>query len=287
MAEQQRTVIHLTARRYTEEWGKRNDVLRQALLYPKGLTYQAFLTVLPPEQQAIGRRLLREGYLIEDETDGIRLSPILKLELPPPTWDEPTKVFYLHLGNLLYQAVWDYRKAEYWVRKAKNDPEQLFMLVHTNSRDKSLSLFEQRLSNEALHLFQSDESLYVLPKEHRELLINGIIGIEQRKNREALRSQLSLFLPTLENVLQQLVIPEDYLLVTYDLLWDALKYSESERELSAGMRWILLRVSREERFDKVLRNSSLGRLYHPQAEDQNVGALIDLSLRKEVPHEKE
>lgn len=170
----------MTMKQFTEEYGARNDILRQAVFYPpEGLSYGEFLKVLLPPQQAVGRRLLQQGYLIRNEAMRIILSPIVKKELHlQPVWDENTHAFLTRLVLCLAEAIITSRKADKWAEQAHSDPEQLRMLVFQHSRE-NLPPFQMQLAREALSLYSKGQTLTVVPGSKREFLVSATIAIEK------------------------------------------------------------------------------------------------------------
>ena len=273
-------------RRMTEENGARLAVLRQAAFFPEeGLSYEAFLKVLIPSQQAVGRQLLQEGYLTYTNTGGIALSPLVEKNCPhKPTWDESTRVFLKRLIASLMESVSNYLDAQEWAEQAKAEPERLRMLVFRHSRETDLSPLQLRLAKEALLLFSTDEIPVVLPKAKRAFLTEATIWIEQMKGLALLRKQTLLIVPTLENVLEQTdYIPEQHLYQAYE--WLAALYIILEDHPRAHRyvdKWQLLRTASSPSFEAV--EAGLGTLYDPRAGDQTLGAV--LKRWKEEHHEE-
>ena len=261
-------------KKYTEENGARAAVLKQAVYYPKeGLDYEAFLKVLLPPQQAIGRKLLQEGFLVRTEEGNIVLSPILREELRwSPDWDENIHAFLARLVTSLAEAVVDFKKANRWAEQARTNPEQLRMLVFQHSRS-NLPPFQQRLAQEALSLFQKGQTLMILPHAKREFLVSATIAIELYKNTQHLKQEAARIVPTLENLLEQTEgIPINNLCSALDWmseLYLELEYEDADRYVE---RWRLADAATHPAFEPVFRG--LAALYSPLAGDQSVGEML-------------
>lgn len=271
--------------RMTEENGARKAVLRQAAFFPEeGITYEAFLKVLIPQQQAAGRKLLQEGYLTRSSKGGIALSPLVRRNaLQKTAWGENIRAFLVRLITSLAEAVTNYWKTQEWAEQAKSDPDRLRALVFQCSRDTTLSPLEARLAEEAKLLFTGNEARVTVAGSKRVFLIDATIGIELKRNLESLRNQASLIAPTLENVLSQVDdIPEQHLLRAYDWLSEVYLILENRKKAEVYLdRWRLLKAASGPSFEVVER--ALGDLFDPHAGDQTVGAM--LKRRKEHHNE--
>lgn len=264
----------MTMKQFTEEYGARNDILRQAVFYPpEGLSYGEFLKVLLPPQQAVGRRLLQQGYLIRNEAMRIILSPIVKKELHlQPVWDENTHTFLTRLVLCLAEAIITSRKADKWAEQAHSDPEQLRMLVFQHSRE-NLPPFQMQLAREALSLYSKGQTLTVVPGSKREFLVSATIAIEKSKNKWRLEQEAAIIVPTLESVLNLAVgIPEKNLCDALDWLSELYLELEDEKAERYVNKWRLASAAASHSFEPVLRG--LGILYSPLAGDQTVGAML-------------
>ena len=265
-------------RHMTEEIGARKAILEQAQFYPKeGLSDNAFLKVLIPPQQAIGRLLLCERYLTRNDCGNIVLSDLVKQTLPPPTWGENMKAFLLRLTTCLAEAVVNCKKADHWAEQARWDPERLRVLVLLHNRESDFPLLETRLSHEACSLLPCSKIAEILPAAKRRILIESTIAIEERKNRVSLDREAILIVPTLENVLQMNGIPEQLLFYAYDWLSELYIMLDDKRAQRYIDNWRLLKAASSPSFEAVERG--LSELYDPRAGDKTVGEM--LKRRKE------
>lgn len=262
-------------KRLTEECGARNAVLRQAEFFPEeGLTYEAFLKVLIPPQQAVARQLLREGFLTRNEFGGIVLSPLVRNNCPTSAaWDENMRAFLARLTTSLAEAVCDCWSADRWAKQAISDRERLRMLVFQHSRDASLLPFEQRISEEALLLFRQGQAMQIIPQAKRRFLTEATVEIELRKNKDRLRQAAAIIIPTLENVLNRVGgIPERNLFDAYDWLSDLYLILDEKKAAPYIDKWRLLKAAMRPSFAAV--KNAFAVLYNPLSGDQTVGAML-------------
>lgn len=274
-------------KRFTEENGAKLAVIQQATFFPaEGLSDEAFLKVLIPSQQAAGRKLLREGYLIRSEGGGVVLSPLVKENHPSQiAWDENLRSFFIRLVTSLAESILDYDTANKWAEQAQSNQERLRMLVFQHSRATGLSPLQKRLSEEALTLFVHDtQVLSILPEAKRKFLIDSAIAIEKLQNLALLRKQAQLIVPTLENVLEQVGdIPAQHLFRAYDWLSDLFIILADSRMRIYLDKWRLLKAAAGPAFSTV--EAGLGALYDPRSGDKTVGEMYR-RLKEAEDHEE-
>lgn len=265
----------------SEENGARNAVLQQAAFFPaEGLSDEAFQKVLLPAHQAVGRKLLREGFLTRTDVGGIALSPLATRNLPLRTaWNENLRSFLMRQVTSLGELVIQFRKAEDWADQANADPERLKTLVFMRGNQEIFSPMEARLAEDARLLFPDSRTQKVLTSTERSFLIRAVIAMEQRRNLSFLRSQSALIVPTLENMLMRVdEIPEQHLYRAYYILYSIFQSLEDEKKADQYYsKWRLMKAASMPAFSIVERG--LGELYDPRAGDQTVGAM--LKRRKE------
>lgn len=262
--------------RFLEPWGVKQEIIKQARFFPEeGLSYQDFLKVMLPPQQSVGRQLLQQGYLIKNDAGGIVLSPIMAQQLPPAEWDEPTRAFLTRQVTSLAEMMVNYWEANRWVKQARRDSVRFRELSFMLSRDDFLQPLEQQAVDEAMQIFKKEPFvLKVIPKSKQRFLASILSGIGQRRNLDRLKAQAMVVSQTIENILSIVPnIPEHHLLKAHDWLSDYYFATDIDRLGKSLDMWRLLSAASRPSF-QVIRDSSLGILYDPNAKDQTIGAFL-------------